>query len=173
MWGNNAEKHPENLLPSARVLLVEDETRRLNGVRQALVGAGARNIAPLEDPDFLKEALTGFEPHLLILDWFRADASLLRIMREVNVHAGQRVRMLVISSVVSREIRRTAFSFGAAAVLDASSSTPAGIVNSVTTLLKQATLLEERLNELPFTRDTLPCEASNSIFGEVQQLKKY
>src|SRR5699024_6975060 len=33
--------------------------------------------------------------------------------------------------------------------------------------------LEERLNELPFTRDTLPCEANNSIFGEVQQLKKF
>src|SRR5699024_8022094 len=84
-----------------------------------------------------------------------------------------RVRMLVISSVVSREIRRLAFSLGAAAMLDASNSTPADIVDCATTLLKQAALLEERLNELPFTRDTLPCEANNSIFGEVQQLKKF
>src|SRR5690625_333691 len=144
-----------HLLRSSRILLIHDEAGRLNVMRSALQAAGAAHVAELDDPDYLAEAMTGYEPQLVIMDWLNSRVPPLRIMRELNELAGQQVPVLVISSVLSEEIRRAAFSMGAAAVAGLPRNEGDTVLGCVTRLLAQAQLLEESLSGLPVTRESI------------------
>lgn len=171
MYRTRTVRPSPQLLRSSRILLIHDEAGRLNVMRTALQAAGATNVTELDDPDFLAEAMTGYEPQLVIMDWLNSRVPPLRIMRELNELAGQQVPVLVISSVLSEEIRRAAFNMGAAAVAGLPRKGGDTVLGCVTRLLAQAQLLEESLSGLPVTRESILAYRTATNFWHLRHFR--
>jgi len=99
--------------PHSRILVVDDELASVELLTSVLDRGGYKNVAPLSEPTFLCEAVSGFEPDLIIMSPSGPEPDGLRLLRELGRACLEDHPVMVVSSVDGLDTKRAALALGA------------------------------------------------------------
>lgn len=104
---------PPVLYPNSRILVIDDEPASVELLTSVLGRAGYRNVAPLTEPDFASEAISGFEPDLVIMSPSAPGPEGMRALSRLGPACLEDHPVLIVSSLPSIETKRAALALGA------------------------------------------------------------
>lgn len=104
---------PKAAFPNSRILVVDDKQVNVELFTQVLNRGGYRNVAPLLDANYVSEAITGFEPDLIVLDLLMPVTDGFGVLKSLGRSRLEESPVLVVSSADSLETRHKALSLGA------------------------------------------------------------
>lgn len=108
---------PKAKFPHSRILVVDDERVSTDLLSQVLKRGGYRNVAPLRDPEYVPEAVRGFDPDLIILDLKPPLRNGFQALDELGRARLEESPVMVVSSSDALEAKQKALSLGASEFL--------------------------------------------------------
>lgn len=112
MMQPQTQRIPKARYPHSRILLVDHDQARKDGLMRVLTLGGYKNVAPLIEPDYIQEAVSGFNPDLIILDMVRPDAKSLERLRSLGRSRLDESPVMVVADDATLKAKSAALAMG-------------------------------------------------------------